>query len=141
VTKVSTFICFDYGIKRIGVAVGQTRTHTATPLGTIHVKKGIPDWGKIAQYIRDWQPDALIVGKPLNMDGTGQRLTGLSNLFSEQLIDRFEKPIYRTDERLSSYEAKLRLKKTNNLDPVAAQVILETWFAENAETCKKNDTI
>jgi putative holliday junction resolvase len=141
VTGSKTLICFDYGIKRIGVAVGQTLTRTANPLGTVPVIKGVPNWKQIAKYIHDWQPDALVVGKPLNMDGSGQPITRGSNTFVEELGSRFSKPVYRADERLSTFEAKLRLKDTYNLDPVAAQVILETWLAEYTGAATNNDTI
>ena len=136
-----TLICFDYGKKRIGVAVGQTLTDTATPLDTVGVNKGVPDWDKISDIFQDWKPDALIVGKPLNMDGSGQTMTRASNNFAEELCSRFSYPVYRADERLSSYEAKIRLKNTKNLDPVAAQAILETWLTENPGPGQTSDTI
>ncbi len=140
-TESLTFICFDFGKKRIGVAVGQTITGTATPLGTIHALKGTPDWELINRYIDEWKPDALVVGKPMDMNGRGQPMTRASNQFVKELASRFTQPIYRADERLSSFEAKLRLKNTYNLDPVAAQVILESWLAENSGLGIKNDTI
>ena len=140
-TDTTTLVCFDYGRKRIGVAVGQTLTRTATPLGTVPVTKGTPDWKQIDRYIHDWQPDGLVVGKPLNMDGSGQPMTRASNLFVQELIKRFNKPVYRADERLSTFEARVRLKNTYHLDPVAAQAILETWLAENSGTDVKTDTI
>ena len=140
-TGIKTLICFDYGNKRIGVAVGQTLTGTATPVGTVPVYKGVPDWDLITRHINEWNPDALVVGKPLNMDDSGQPMTSASNRFADELAGRFKQPIYRTDERLSSYEAKSRLQDSYNLDPVAAQIILETWLDENTESGKNNDTI
>jgi putative Holliday junction resolvase len=131
VKETLTLIGFDYGKKRIGVAVGQTLTGTATPLETILVTRGEPDWDRISKLIREWQPAALVVGLPLNMDGTSQSMTRDSNRFVRELSERFNYPVYRADERLSSYEAKSRLKDTRNLDPVAAQAILETWLSEH----------
>ena len=72
---LSILLGFDFGMKRIGVAVGQTVTQSARPLKTIKAKEGVPDWDEIEQLIKIWQPDAFIVGIPLNMDGTEQLLT------------------------------------------------------------------
>jgi putative Holliday junction resolvase len=130
VTETLTLLGFDYGKKRIGVAVGQTLTGTATPLGTVAVNRGEPDWDRIAGIVQEWRPAALVVGLPLNMDGTSQSMTRESGRFARELGKRFGCPVYRADERLSSYEAKMRLKDTRGLDPVAAQAILETWLSE-----------
>ncbi len=139
--QILTLICFDYGKKRIGAAVGQTLTGTATPLETIPVTGGEPDWERINHLIHTWTPHALIVGDPLNMDGTRQQMTRAADRFSRELLDRFGLPVYRADERLSSYEAGTRLQGTHNLDPVAAQAILETWFAEHPDFGVKSGTI
>jgi putative Holliday junction resolvase len=125
-----TLICFDYGEKRIGVAVGQTITATATPLETIQVRNNQPDWNRISRLIEQWRPAALVVGQPLNMDGTRQLLTDLAERFARQLEGRYHLPVHLADERLSTYEAKDRLQDIHNLDPVAAQVILEAWLLE-----------
>ena len=126
--SVETFICFDYGEKRIGVAVGQTLTDTATPLDTIEVKNRNPDWRKISELLKRWQPHALIVGSPLNMDDSRQEIAELADKFARQLEGRYELQVHRADERLTTYEAKTRLKKQEDLDPVAAQIILESWL-------------
>lgn len=127
-----TLLCFDFGKKRIGVAVGQTLTRTASPLCTILVNNGVPDWDGVSELIKSWSPDALIVGKPLNMNGSGQKMTTSANRFTRQLEEKFELPVYQSDERLSSYEARLRKKADTELDPIAAQAILETWLSENS---------
>ena len=90
---------FDFGMKRIGVAVGQTVTKTARPLETLKAKQGVPHWEKILKLIKTWQPDALIVGIPLNMDGTPQPLTEAAEQFANELKKRFELPVYGIDER------------------------------------------
>jgi len=141
VTETLTLIGFDYGKKRIGVAVGQTLTRTATPLETVPVTKGVPDWDRISKIINEWRPAALVVGLPLNMDGSSQAMTRDSNRFVRQLTLRYNYPVYRADERLSSYEAKSRLQDTRNLDPVAAQAILETWLSENPSPKPAADTV
>ncbi len=123
-----TLLCFDLGEKRIGTAVGQTVTGTATPLETISVKNNKPDWNRISQLIEQWQPDKLVVGYPLQMDDARQPMTERSERFVRQLDGRYHLPVEIIDERLSSYEARQRIKSTRNVDPVAAQVILETWL-------------
>jgi len=124
-------ICFDYGEKRIGVAVGQHLTGTATPLETIPVRKGRPDWRRITAVIERWQPAALIVGDPLNMDGTRQPVSDAADRFARRLAGRFKLPVHRADERLSTFEARDRAGRSGDLDAVAAQVILESWLAEH----------
>ena len=126
-----TLLCFDLGQKRIGLAVGQTITKTATPLETISVKNNKPDWDRINQLIEEWRPDRLVVGYPLQMDDGRQPMTEMSERFVRQLDGRYHLPVDVIDERLSSYEARQRIKSTRNVDPVAAQAILETWFDEN----------
>ena len=127
-----TLIGFDYGEARIGVAVGQTLTGTATPLETVAVSRGKPDWARIDALIAAWQPHALVVGDPLHMDGSTQPMTEAATAFAAALARRYRLPVHRADERLSSWEAKGRLRDTRNLDPIAAQAILETWLSEHA---------
>ena len=130
--QVKTLLCFDYGEKRIGVAVGQTLTGTATPLGIVRVKGGKPDWPNVSKLIEEWQPQALVVGKPVCMDGARQLLTDLSEKFGRQLQGRYHLQVFFIDERLTTYEAMRRMQSDRDLDPVAAQIILESWLAEYA---------
>lgn len=133
----STLLAFDYGLKRIGVAVGQTLTGTANPLQTVAVKNNRPDWPAIEQLVETWSPDALVVGLPLNMDGTEQVMTGHARRFSCKLQGRFRLPVHLADERLTTREAKWRLVEEGggeNSDAVAAQVILEGWLARTAQS-------
>lgn len=131
-------ISFDFGMKRIGIAVGQTITQTARPLDTIQSKEGIPNWDAIAKLIKKWLPDALIVGIPLNMDGTDQAITHHARQFAHQLGERFQLPVYEMDERLTTKDARERLfvqggfkaLQDGQVDRVAAQLILQNWFAE-----------
>lgn len=134
--EIKSLLCFDFGTKRIGVAVGQTITQTATPLQTVRNKNNRPDWNNIEKLIDEWQPDALVVGLPLNMMDEVQEMTIASEKFMRQLHGRFHLPVYSIDERLSSFEATQRTGKTTDIDPVAAQAILETWFAENRNKCE-----
>ena len=126
-----TLLCFDYGEKRIGVAVGQTITSTATALQTVLVINKQPDWEAIKILIDEWKPDKFIVGHPFTLHGTRQKMTDAAERFSRQLKHRFKLPVDLIDEQLSSYEAQQELKSTRNLDPTSAKLILETWFREN----------
>ena len=133
--KTETLIAFDFGEKRIGIATGQTVTRTATPLDTIPVQGGKPDWSAIDRLVDAWKPDALVVGLPLNMDGTEQWITARARRFANRLRARSGLPVHLADERLSTREAWTRLVESgarrDGPDPVAAQVILEGWFAES----------
>ena len=126
-------LCFYYGEKRIGTAVGQTITSTATALETIKVINTKPDWGIINRLISEWKPVILIVGHPFTLDGTRQKMTAAAERFSRQLKGRFKIPVELIEEQLSSYEARRELKSTRELDPVAARLILETWLRENID--------
>ncbi len=134
-----TLLGFDYGEKRIGVAVGQTLTATASPLATIKVKNHRPDWDTVSRLIETWKPDALVVGLPLNMDGTPQAMTSAAERFVRQLHGRYRVPVRTVDERLSTFEAKKRSKSRRHpVDPIAAQLILETWLTQNLDKVALN---
>lgn len=128
-----TLLCFDYGKKRIGVAVGQTVTATATALETIKVINNKPDWDNIGRLINEWNPTKLIVGHPFTLEGARQEMTDAAERFSRQLTGRFKLEVEMIDEQLSSFEARRELKSTRNLDPVAARLILETWLSQNSD--------
>lgn len=133
-----TLLAFDFGLKRIGVAVGQTQTLSANPIETVAVRRERPDWQAIAKLVETWTPDALVVGLPLNMDGSEQEMTLRARRFGRQLTGRFGLPVHLVDERLTTREAKFRLgregRADEDADPVAAQVILEDWFSEQGAT-------
>ncbi len=133
------FIAFDFGMKRVGIAVGQSITKTATPLEFLSVKDGIPNWDIIKQLIEKWQPDALIVGIPLNMDGSEQDITFSARKFSNRLYERFKIPVKTVDERLTTVEARSQLftekgykaLKKGIIDSMAAKIMLEDWLRNN----------
>jgi putative Holliday junction resolvase len=129
--KLTTLLCFDFGSKRIGVAVGQTVTGTASPLLTINSHNNRPDWEKIESVICDWHPDAIIVGLPLTLHGTAQEMTESAERFARQIEGRFNVPVYHMDERLSTFEARERTGGNVDLDAVAAQAILESWMHDH----------
>ncbi|MCF6255101.1 MAG: Holliday junction resolvase RuvX [Gammaproteobacteria bacterium] len=132
--KVRTLLGFDYGLKRIGVAVGQELTGTASALLTVRANDGKPDWNAISKLIEQWQPDEVVVGLPLNMDGSFHELSYRAQRFGNQLHGRYNLPAHFMDERLSSLDAERELKgksrkiQAADIDKVAAKIILESWL-------------
>ncbi len=132
---------FDYGTKKIGVAVGQLLTRSASPLAVLYRVKDEIDWESLSKLIQQWRPFALVVGLPLHMDGKTQWITLEATHFARALQDRFSVPVYVADERLTSAEARAQifesggykaLKKTA-IDSLAAKLILEQWLAQFEE--------
>ncbi|MBF2761443.1 MAG: Holliday junction resolvase RuvX [Ectothiorhodospiraceae bacterium AqS1] len=138
VIPAGTLIAFDFGERRIGVAVGQSITGTASPLCTlVRRSDSEPNWREIEALVRTWKPKAAIVGLPLNMDGSEQRLGALARRFAEALHERTGLAVHLCDERLTTREAWERLiegrSRRHGPDPLAAQIILESWFAAAGE--------
>lgn len=133
------FIAFDFGTTKIGVASGQKITATATPLAPLKAQTGQPDWQLMEKLLADWNPDALVVGRPLNMDGTVQELTRLAEKFAARLHGRFGLPVLMQDERLTTVDARSEIFsregyrgiKNRSIDSLAACLILESWFNNN----------
>jgi putative Holliday junction resolvase len=132
-----TLLGFDYGTKRIGVAVGQDITRSVTPLTTLHSQNDKPDWDAISKLITEWQPDRLVVGLPLHLDGSVQALTERAQRFGNQLKGRYNLPVEMVDERLTSHEAETELvtrkgKSTKaDIDALAAALILQSWLDQH----------
>ena len=136
---MSAAICvlaFDFGTQRIGVAVGQSITQTAAPLPALKAKDGIPNWDHITTLIAEWQPQQLLVGLPLNMDGSESDMSARAKKFANRLHGRFGLPVQLWDERLSSFEARGEMLargkdnfKDGKVDSLSARLILEGWFA------------
>jgi putative Holliday junction resolvase len=131
-----TVLGFDFGMKHIGVAVGQTITQTANPLTSLKALDGIPNWDEVAKLITTWGAKALVIGIPLNMDGSEQPITAAAKKFSNRLHARFKLPVHPVDERLTTAEAKQQLfdaegyralEKTA-IDSYSAKLILESWL-------------
>jgi putative pre-16S rRNA nuclease len=135
-----TVIAFDYGLNQIGVAVGQTLTATSTPLEVLKARDGQPDWLKLENILKDWQPTLLLVGLPLNMDGSESDFCQRARKFGRRLQGRFGIETKMMDERLSTREAKSRdFEKTGKrrqsyrdqaIDNLAANIILESWLSD-----------
>ncbi len=97
---------FDYGTKQIGVAVGQAITGQARELCVLKAQNGVPDWNRVEALIKEWQPDAIVVGLPLNMDGTPSEMSERAEKFARRLNGRYNLPVHTHDERLTTYAAK-----------------------------------
>ncbi|WP_224653906.1 Holliday junction resolvase RuvX [Pectobacterium versatile] len=131
-----TILAFDFGTKSIGVAIGQEITGTARALTSFKAQEGIPDWQKVEKLLSEWQPDLVVVGLPLNMDGTEQPLTARARKFANRLHGRFGIAIELHDERLSTVEARADLFERGgfkaldkgSVDATSAVIILESWF-------------
>lgn len=130
------FLSFDYGMKSIGIAVGQNITKSAKILTTLKIKNGNPDWKMIKNFIQDWKPSFLIVGLPLNMDGTEQIFTIKTKKFAKDLYKKFNIQVKMHDERLSTIEARatlfnkggIRFLTKKNINGLSAVYILESWL-------------
>ena len=128
---------FDFGTKRIGVAVGQELTRSARALITLNNRNGAPDWEAISRLIDEWKPAALVVGMPLNLDGSDHEITRLARRFGNRLRGRYNLPVYTMDERLSSAEAESQLAEQGryekaDVDKMAAQLILQGWLEQQS---------
>ncbi|MFT7686315.1 MAG: putative Holliday junction resolvase [Candidatus Azotimanducaceae bacterium] len=131
--KVNYIMSFDYGTKKMGVAIGQTVTASANPLKKISAKDGIPNWNDIDKLVKEWQPDLFVVGLPLNMDGSESEISIRAKKFARRLTGRFNIPHKTVDERLSSFEAKLYAGESDDIDSIAASLILGTYFREKKD--------
>ena len=120
----------DFGTTKIGVAVGQKITGTATPVAVVKARDGIPQWLVIDRLVEEWQPTVLVVGLPINMDGTESDMSKAATRFSRRLHGRYGISIELMDERLSTFEAR-EFETPDQLDAIAAKLILETWLADS----------
>ena len=132
-----SYLGFDFGNKKIGVAVGQLLTRTASPLKTLRSHHQKPDWDNISQIIDEWQPVGLVVGISRQHDGTDNPITPRMHKFCRQLQGRYQLPVFQMDETLSTFEAKQLLYDDLNIsvaklwevqDQLAAQLILQSWL-------------
>jgi len=132
----NTLLGFDFGTKSIGVATGQMITATAQPIAAIKANDGIPNWETVEAVIKEWKPDLIIVGLPLNMDGTEQPITQRAKKFGNRLTGRFGVKVAFQDERLTTASAKefiferggFKALEKGKVDSVSAALILESWM-------------
>ncbi|HET8551300.1 MAG TPA: Holliday junction resolvase RuvX [Gammaproteobacteria bacterium] len=142
IDRPTTALAFDFGLRRIGTAVGQSVTGTASDLPVVAARDGEPDWPAIERLAAEWHPQALVVGLPYNADGSEQPLTARARNFAQALGERLALPVFLVDERLSSHTAEAELKserqagrrrlRKGDIDSRAARLILESWLREQA---------
>ena len=138
--RQGTVLAFDFGEKRIGVAVGEWALRQAHPLTVIRSEANAERFARIAELLREWQPVGLVVGVPLALDGTPHAMTARSTRFANQLRGRFGLPVETAEERLTSVEAEERLREAghnargarDHIDAMAAQIILQCHFERPA---------
>ncbi len=132
------FLGFDVGERYLGVAVGSRHTRLAEPLATLHVARKTPDWQALDRLVAEWKPAGLVVGLPLNMDGSPNRMTRMARAFGDQLAERYNLPVHMVDERLSTraavdslIEAGVPVRRhREKVDRLAAQTILQSFLNE-----------
>jgi putative Holliday junction resolvase len=134
-----TILAFDYGLKQVGVATGQTLTGSARGLCILKAHDGIPNWDEVSKLLNEWTPDLVLVGLPLNMDASESELSRLARKFARRLQGRFSANVLMVDERLTSQDAKTLIREENNegkkgrtdltkIDHLAAALILQSWL-------------
>lgn len=141
-SRPRTVLAFDFGLRQIGVAVGNCLLNTTQPLAIISAREGIPDWSAVERVVAEWQPDLLLVGDPLNMDGSASELSTRARKFARRLHGRLGIPFEMADERLSSFEAKQLSRerghrgdfKRQPVDSEAAELVLRAWLENRTAT-------
>ncbi|MGB1479120.1 Holliday junction resolvase RuvX [Marinobacter salsuginis] len=131
-------MAFDFGTRRIGVAVGQELLGSGQPVALVPARDGIPDWQQIESLLEEWRPDLVVVGLPLNMDDTENDMCARARKFGKRLHGRYHVPVEMVDERLTSFEAKGEVMAAggsrdfgrHGVDDRAAVLILETFFQQ-----------
>jgi putative Holliday junction resolvase len=133
--KSAIILGFDFGLRHIGTAVGQTTTKTATPLCVLKARNGHPNWEEVDRLLQEWKPTALVVGLPIDMEDAPQILQA-AEAFMQALQKRYPLPVHGIDERLSTKEARehifakggYRALQKVSVDCYAAKLILESWL-------------
>ena len=128
-------VAFDYGEKKIGVAVGQTETNTSSPLQIIFNNNDQVNWNEISVLLDEWKPELIIIGKPLNMDGTDSEIMKKVDKFFQKLKSTYEAEYQYIDERLTTFEAREILKENEKdfVDANAAKILIDSWFENSAK--------
>ena len=142
IAPAELILAFDFGERRIGVAVGNTSTRTATAVGVLPAR-GTPDWDAVTRCVRQWSPTRAVVGLPYNMDGSETALAAACRDFAAELSKRYQLPVDLVDERLTSSAAQADLRdarrsgarkrrvRREDIDANAARLILETWLQDS----------
>jgi len=139
IQPIKTVLAFDFGLRQIGIAVGNVLTSTTQALTIVRAKDGIPQWPELEKIVKQWQPNLVVVGDPLNMDGSDGELGERARKFGRRIHGRFGLTVEMVDERLSSFEAKHEQRelghrghyKDSPIDSYAAELILQTWMRQS----------
>lgn len=139
--RYRTLLGFDFGTRSIGVAAGQSITQTASPLIAVSAKHGLPIWEQLDPLLKEWRPEALVVGIPLAVNNSELSVTAAAKSFAKMLKERYQLPVYGIDEHLTTRSAKAELfagggfkaLKKAHIDSLSAKIILETWFTRKPE--------
>ena len=127
-------VAFDFGTKKIGVAVGQTETNSSSPLQVIFNKNNRINFDEINILLKEWNPDIIIIGKPLNMDGTDSEIMKEFKGFYQKLKNIYDARFEYVDERLTTFEARqIFYEKKIEVDANAAKILIDNWFELNKE--------
>jgi len=135
--KTFTYLAFDFGTQKIGIAIGRQYLRQAQAVEDIRCPRQKPDWGRIDQLLKDWEANALVVGLPISMDGSDNAITKLARRFGDQLRGRYNLPVHMVDERLTSHAARHSLQdagvssqriRRQGVDKYAAREILQTYL-------------
>ena len=149
-SEAVTVLGFDVGARRIGVAVGNSISMSASEVGVLDVGDGGPDWPRLDRWLREWRPDRLVVGDPIPLEGGDQASRKRARRFAHQLGERYGLAVEQVDERTSSIEAAQRFaagrragtrrrQHADTLDALAAVVIVERWLAEPQARTRPGD--
>ncbi len=128
IKKTQALLGFDFGMRRIGIAIGNTITNTAQPLLTIQAQDGIPNWDEIKDIIQQWAINAIVVGMPYNINGELQEITHAAKKFANRLKQKFKLPVHLIDERYTTKIAKTKKYKNKGVDSIAASILLQSWL-------------
>ncbi|MEE4278929.1 MAG: Holliday junction resolvase RuvX [Halieaceae bacterium] len=139
-------LAFDYGLRQIGVAAGNTMLATTQPLTVLQARDGVPAWSEVEKLLAEWQPDLVLVGDPLHMDGSESEMAQRARRFARRLHGRFAVAMEMVDERLSSYAVKAEQALEGHrgdyrhrpVDSLAAELILRDWLNRRHERCERS---
>lgn len=128
-----TVLAFDFGLRHIGVATVEPRAGTANGLARVAAKDGRPHWEALDRIVAEWRPECLVVGLPLNMDGTESEMCARARGFGRRLAERYGVEVAYADERLSTFEARAEGGGAEESHAIAARLIGETWLGTRGD--------
>ena len=124
-------MALDFGTSKVGVAVGNTKTKTSSPISTLKYNSYKHLWSLLGPILKEWEPALIVVGMPLHMDGEESTLSDLVKAFAKKLETQFDRKVVLVDERLTSREARSMTTNLDEIDQLAAKIILDTWINQS----------